>query len=119
MTIPDLAGREIHSIKVSNAISIHIKGRWTVIFEGPTHLVTAEGVRPVPMDSYEWYTPDYLEFAADRVITSIVVSDNGDLAVNFEGGQLAVTNDGPEPWSIYGPRGEIIWGGPVGEWVVF
>lgn len=119
MTLPDLAGHEIAEISVSRIINVYTETMWTITLEGSVHLATTEGVRPVPMDSDTWYTPDYLEFASGRITHSVLVSDNGDLAVLFDGGQISVTNDCYEPWSIYGPRGETVWGGKAGEWVVF
>ncbi len=121
--LPDFAGDTIFKIQMDFRIILYTDRGWGFQLSGETYLTNPRvGTILIEGNSEELTedVPDELKRLLGQEITSVLVSPDGDLAVNIGDTQLSVrAGDDYEAWEVDGPKGEIVISMPGGELAIW
>lgn len=123
---PDFEGKVIEGVALASIMALRTTDGWQFHLNSGDYFLTRPGLGTVQIERQEDGTvpPQMLLDLVGGAIRSVVVSEEGDLAINIDDAQVSVRRD-PEmrPWVIYGPGGvKLRWlfdEGRVDFWIPF
>ncbi len=123
MMIPDFSGQTISGLRIDYRLQLWTDAGWQFNLEGRTHLTRA-GLPPeeikVRTHVEDEDLPEALKQLVGKQLRNVIVSAQGDLALNFADAQVSVQADPRhESWQFHGPNGEMGVCMPGGELAIW
>jgi hypothetical protein len=105
---PDFVGKVIEGVALASIMALRTTDGWQFHLNSGDYFLTRPGLGTVEIERPEGdaVPPQMLLDLVGGTIRSVVVSDEGDLAINIDDAQVSVRRDPVmRPWVIYGPEG--------------
>ena len=119
--IPDMTGKTVEIMRYNYCLSLWTADNWQLDLAGETTL-QVDGQAPVAVDTelcQDELTDDVRPLLG-KVITSVSVSPEGDLDIEFDDARLSVSAGYDyEAWQLSGPNGEKVICMPGGELAIW
>ncbi|WP_301486546.1 DUF6188 family protein [Intrasporangium sp.] len=119
--IPDFAGQTVHDMQIDGCLRVWTEEDWEFDLNGDTYLTNARlGTVRVENEQYRDDLPDELVDLVGQQISSVLVSEQGDLAISIGDTQLSTRAGADhEAWEIGGPKGVLIVCKPGGHLAIW